>query len=159
MCGVVRACLNSGEDVPRCACLLAGEGWLAFDDLNRSFQSIKSCVACLIAMVDVSSCFVGETWTWPSNSVAAAAVTTGQVNILLSSFLHANQDHVVDLNLFFNLDICADLHLGSFGETVCKFTGISPISCGSTSLVGPCLLRNVLRTLRSCTPQRLKLQF
>ena len=128
-----------------------------FNDLNRYYPSIKSCTACLIAVVDVSSCFVGETWTWPKNSKAEA---TGQVNILLSSFLHANQDHVVDLNLFFNLDICADLHRAlSFGETVCKFTGISPISCGSTSLVGPCLLRNVLRTQRTCTPQRLKLQF
>ena len=90
--------------------------------------------------------------------MAAAAVTTGQVNILLSSFLHANQDHVVDLNLFFNLDICADLHLGSFGETACEspgimcggaryrgrgqcvpaFTGIFPISCGSKFLNFSC---------------------
>jgi hypothetical protein len=104
--GVVAADLSSGEDLSRCACLLVGEGWHEFNDLDRYYPSIKSCTTCLIAVVDVSSCFVGETWTWPKNK--SDSYLQGQVNILLSSFLHANQDYVVDLNLLFNLCICAD---------------------------------------------------
>ena len=69
MCSVLNAGLKRGEDLSKCVYTTSFLSWSRAHNTNvfdRYYPSIRSCIECLLSMVDVNKCFTvsGEKWSW-----------------------------------------------------------------------------------------------
>ena len=75
MCSVLNAGLKRGEDLSKCVYTASFLSWSRAHNTNvfdRYYPSIRSCIECLLSMVDVNKCFTGEVVPlWPDTSPQA----------------------------------------------------------------------------------------